>query len=105
MISRDGKTALGNDLPTIPLNGNYALRTGGGNMHFGGLNDNGRRIKITVTPEFTGQLSGVSDIPEDDEVESAPVTYYNLQGMRVDNPGKGIYIRRSGKKSEKVMIR
>ncbi len=35
----------------------------------------------------------------------ASVEYFNLQGMRTDNPTGGIYIRRQGGKTEKVYIR
>ena len=31
--------------------------------------------------------------------------YYNLQGIRVDNPQSGIYIRRIGSKATKVLVR
>ena len=34
----------------------------------------------------------------------APVEYYNLQGMRVENPANGIYIRRQGSKATKVVL-
>lgn len=34
-----------------------------------------------------------------------PAEYYNLQGVRVQNPANGIYIRVQGGKSQKVMIR
>ncbi len=37
------------------------------------------------------------------EVENIPVEYYNLQGVRVANPGKGIYIMRQGEKATKVI--
>lgn len=36
---------------------------------------------------------------------NAPVEYYNLQGMRVDNPENGLFIRRQGSKVSKVIIR
>lgn len=37
--------------------------------------------------------------------EEGPAVYYNLQGIRVDNPSKGnIYIRRTGSKSVKVKL-
>ncbi len=35
----------------------------------------------------------------------APVEYFNLQGVKVQNPAKGIYIRRQGKNVEKVYIK
>ncbi len=43
--------------------------------------------------------TGISDInPDANEAE-----YYNLQGIRVDNPQQGIYIRRQGNKTTKVI--
>lgn len=43
--------------------------------------------------------SGVADIVVD---ENAPAVYYNLQGVRVDNPTSGMYIVVKGGKSQKV---
>ncbi len=34
--------------------------------------------------------------------DNAPVEYYNLQGIRVDNPSAGVYIRQQGSKAVKV---
>ena len=46
------------------------------------------------------ESSGIDDILADgDEVE-----YYNLQGVRVMNPEKGIYIKRQGGKTSKVVL-
>lgn len=36
--------------------------------------------------------------------ENAPVEYFNLQGVKVDNPEHGIYIRRQGNKTTKVKL-
>lgn len=47
--------------------------------------------------------SAVSDITADDS--NAPVEYYNLQGVRVDNPANGLYIRRQGNTVTKVLVR
>lgn len=38
------------------------------------------------------------------EATDAPVVYYNLQGVQVANPEKGLYIRVQGKKAEKVVL-
>lgn len=46
--------------------------------------------------------SGVQNIAIDDE--NAPVEYYNLQGLRVANPDKGLYIVRQGNKTSKVIL-
>ncbi len=37
--------------------------------------------------------------------ENAPVEYYNMQGIRVANPTNGLYIKRQGKTSTKVMVK
>lgn len=45
--------------------------------------------------------TGVDNIISDDDNDAAPV-YYNLQGVRVTNPDKGIYIMVKGNTSKKV---
>ena len=50
-----------------------------------------------------GESSGVSDITVD---ENAPVEYFNLQGVRIDNPAAGqIVIKRQGAKVTKTIVR
>ncbi|MDE6555607.1 MAG: hypothetical protein K2K55_01425 [Duncaniella sp.] len=52
--------------------------------------------------EFTSTgSSAISSITAD---ENAPVEYFNLQGIRVDNPENGLYIRRQGKNVSKVVL-
>lgn len=46
-------------------------------------------------------VAGVEDV----EIDATDAEYYNLQGVRVDNPGAGIYIRRQGNVVSKVMRR
>lgn len=46
--------------------------------------------------------SGIYELDTDDNQNEV---YYNLQGVKVDNPSKGIYIRHCGNKIEKVFIR
>ena len=55
-------------------------------------------------PEYISGLSttGIADIVAD---ENAPVEYFNLQGIRVDNPENGLYIRRQGNKVTKVIVK
>lgn len=50
-----------------------------------------------------GSQSGVEEIIADDP--TAPVVYYNLQGVQVKNPANGIYVRIQNGKAEKVIIR
>ena len=49
-------------------------------------------------------FAGIDGV-ESDECGDAPVEYYNLQGIRVENPESGLYIRRQGNKSTKVYIK
>ena len=52
-----------------------------------------------------GLTSGVDDVTVDNE-DNAPVEYYNLQGVRVENPAAGqLYIKRQGSKATKVIVR
>jgi hypothetical protein len=69
-----------------------------------------------VKPEndkFTGEISvltfDVSDVPTGIEgVEAdanAPVEYFNLQGIRIANPSRGIYVKRQGSAVTKVLVK
>lgn len=46
--------------------------------------------------------SGITEIGSE---ESAPMEYFNLQGVRVVNPENGIFIRRQGTKASKVIMK
>ena len=48
-----------------------------------------------------GAVSGINDIQAD---SNAPVEYFNLQGVKVSNPENGIFIRRQGGKTSKVLM-
>lgn len=52
---------------------------------------------------YEGGNGGVEGIEADNA--NAPVEYYNLQGVRVDNPTNGLYIRRQGNEVTKVIVR
>ena len=45
--------------------------------------------------------TGVESVYSD---SNAPKEYYNMQGVRVENPGKGLYIVRQGSKAFKVIL-
>ena len=60
---------------------------------------------FTFNPEteiltITTALGGVSEIA----AENAPAEYFNLQGVRVENPTSGLYIVRQGNKVSKVIL-
>lgn len=69
--------------------------------------DEGETMPIDVTFNGTGEAlpASISGITADNN--NAPVEYYNLNGMRVnaDNLDNGIYIRRQGTETTKVIIR
>lgn len=52
-----------------------------------------------ITPGGEGAISTI----DTDNSNAAPV-YYNLQGVRVNNPENGIFIRKAGDKVEKVAL-
>ena len=55
---------------------------------------------ITVNYENTG--TGVEEIEVDN---NATVEYYNLQGVKVNNPANGIFIKVQGNKASKVYVK
>lgn len=61
----------------------------------GGINIYGISYKVL------GGTVGVENVAID---ENTPVEYFNLQGVRVANPGNGLYIRRQGCKVSKVIL-
>lgn len=61
-----------------------------------------RPIRKWDNIEFESYSSAAVVTADEDVAE--PV-YYNLQGVCVDNPGAGIYIRRVGSKATKVVVR
>lgn len=50
-------------------------------------------------------VTGVDSVTVVENNTDAPVEYYNLQGVRVENPGNGLYIRRQGNTATKVLIK
>lgn len=60
-------------------------------------------LKTTVSGDET---SAIENIEVEAADENAPVEYFNIQGMRVENPAAGqLLIRRQGSKVSKVIIR
>ena len=54
---------------------------------------------------FQLDLDGLSGIENVAVADGQKTTYFNLQGLPVDNPGPGMYIRRQGSKVTKVMVK
>lgn len=49
-----------------------------------------------------GNMTGVEETLVDET--EVPVEYYKLNGVKVENPGKGIYIKRQGTRTSKVVL-
>lgn len=47
------------------------------------------------------QLTAIQEVGAD---VNAPVEYYNLQGVKVANPENGIFIKKQGAKTSKVVL-
>lgn len=57
---------------------------------------------VGFTIDEEGTVTGIEDVEAG--AEEGEVEYYNLQGVRVMNPTKGIYIRKYGSKVTKVCL-
>lgn len=53
-------------------------------------------------PQYVSGLQGIEDVEFD---ENAPAVYYNLQGVRVENPTEGLYIRVQNGRSTKELVK
>ncbi|MDE6549422.1 MAG: hypothetical protein K2L22_10535 [Muribaculaceae bacterium] len=54
--------------------------------------------QYSMTKDTSTSVDGIS-------TSTAPVEYYNLNGQKVSDPSNGIFIRRQGTKTDKVIIR
>ena len=80
------------DGKTYKLTGYFTAISGSSTKYF----------NIIVTGINVSEVGGVESVGID---LNAPVEYYNLQGVRVNNPSKGVYILRQGDKTSKVVVR
>lgn len=76
-----------------------------GDIYFDNLEfskwDNTATRKASLEDITIPSTSSIEEIGTD---ENVPVEYYNLQGVRVINPNNGIYIKRQGDKTSKVVL-
>jgi hypothetical protein len=63
-----------------------------------------KKVTLVYPTEESIAQAGVNSVIAADN-ENAPVEYYNLQGVRVNNPANGLYIRRQGNQASKVLIK
>ncbi|MCM1355667.1 MAG: hypothetical protein NC212_04585 [Staphylococcus sp.] len=64
------------------------------------VNTDANMLSVYIPSEGT---TGIATVVVDNE--NAPVEYFNLQGVRVNNPENGIYIRRQGNTATKVLVK
>lgn len=89
--------------PEINLNGDYAMKQDGANF----IIPNTKNVTFTlnintnVLAVFADSLSAVTELEED----NASVKYFNLQGVKVENPVNGLYIKVQGKNAKKVLVK
>lgn len=70
-------------------------------------------VKDYISKRFDklDQLIGIVEVPDESGITSAivetsiPIEYYTIQGVRVDNPEHGIFIRRQGSSVTKVILK
>lgn len=59
--------------------------------------------KINFDNDYGFVSAAINNVSADFD-ENAPVEYFNLQGVRVENPANGLYIKRQGNKVAKVIL-
>lgn len=65
---------------------------------------NSKLPDVYIYTNLINAVSGIEDVVVDSD-NNAPVEYYNLQGIKVENPENGIYIRVQGNTVTKVLIK
>ena len=90
----------------ITADGTYVVSDNMGAMNLN-IPQVAERVTFTLdTQNFLLKVSGIDDSGIEGISVDTPTNtrYYNLQGIRVDNPADGIFIKVSGGKSSKVRL-
>jgi hypothetical protein len=80
----------------------YTITGKSGKEYSGKYCPNINRLFIDNFKVYAPDASGIENAIVD---ENAPAEYINLQGVRVANPAKGIYVKRQGNKATKVLVK
>lgn len=73
-------------------------------LRMSGISKNGGVMYDCIKLETGEKVENASlDLIQSDD-SGAPVEYFNLQGVKVPNPSPGLYIRRCGTKTDKVIL-
>lgn len=104
IVSATGSISLGapSGLGVLAPNVEVLMEEGGGSLNFSGLPGGSGKIRITIVADSKANSVAApgADCNEEERTE-----YFTLQGIRVAEPGPGLYIRRTGSHAEKVLIR
>lgn len=88
----------------IKYEGTPVAITKTGSLEYISVNGNAQSAVAAITVK--GISTGVDSITVTPSDDNAPVEYFNLQGVRVEQPAAGgLYIKRQGSKVSKVVIR
>ncbi|MCM1369689.1 MAG: CotH kinase family protein [Candidatus Amulumruptor caecigallinarius] len=90
------------DGPTIPEDGKSGIIFNNGNSGEGNQTED-LVYKAGNVYYIAGTISGINGI--DAEFDNETPIFYNLQGIRITNPGKGIYIVRKGREITKEILK
>lgn len=82
---------------TVSSESNYSWQVKGGNYTL-----NYDHPNATLTMIANGTETSICNIVSLQEGEAI---YYNLQGIRIENPSNGLYIKKAGGRTSKVLIR
>ena len=67
-------------------------------------NSTGEILNADIIDAEAYKMSGITDVLAEDDTD-APEEYYTLQGLRIEHPTNGIYIKKKGKKTVKEFFR
>lgn len=119
-VREEGATEWGDKLaipawPAAPAEGNFTKFETSGEISLEAYK--GKKIQLGWCYSSTEEKAGTWEIDRVvvngdstvaiSEIEAdtnAPVEYFNLQGVRVENPANGLYIMRQGSKAVKVIL-
>ena len=92
------------------LSKTHAVTSANKAVYIHSLNDVEKVSLSTIAVHESGKSSSVTKQEvttglENIAVEEAEAVYYNLQGVRVENPAAGVYVRVAGGKATKVMFK
>lgn len=92
-----------NETKTIEFQGNMSVDIEFGATYYLALLDpiTGNALGNIVKFILKDEISNLDNIEID---TNTPIEYYNLQGVKVENPENGIFIRKQGSKTTKVIM-